>query len=758
MADLPDRLRAALGERYSIDRELGRGGMATVYLAQDLKHRRPVAIKVLHPDLAAAVGSERFLREIQIAAGLNHPHILPLHDSGAADNVLYYVMPYAEGESLRDRLERERHLPLPEAFQIAQQVAAGLSYAHGRQLVHRDIKPENILLEHGHAVIADFGIARALDAAGGTALTETGLVVGTVTYMSPEQAAGESNIDGRSDIYALGCVLYEMLAGEPPFTGPNVQAVLARRFSEPVPRIAARRDTVPAGTQTMLDRALARVPADRFATADEFAQAVAALTTAPATSAAVSVEPAQAHVLEKSVAVLPFTNLSPDPDNEYFADGMTEEIINALAQLEGLHVAARTSSFAFKGKQEDLRVIGEKLGVGVVLEGSVRKAANRLRITAQLIKVADGYHLWSDRFDRTLDDVFAIQDEIARAIADRLRVSLGTSGDHPVVKPATANLQAYELYLRGRFFWNQRGHGLFKGLQCFEEAVRLDPAYPLAHAGVADAYSLLGFYGLIRPNEAMPHAKAAAQKALSLNEHLAEAHSSLGWIHMAFDWDWDGAESEFQRAIAINPNLVAARYWYAIFLALVRGQDEQAVAEARRAVELDPLAVHPRAQLASVLYVARRFEDALAEAERALDADPTSFVACRTLGFALLELSRGEEALAVFRRAVELSQRSGWMLADLCSALGYLGRLEEAAALYDELDSRSQREYVQATMIAFAAGSMGRRDAAMAWLERAVNEHDALLCMIRYWPPIERDGFLEDPRFREILKRVGLPV
>jgi adenylate cyclase len=391
-----------------------------------------------------------------------------------------------------------------------------------------------------------------------------------------------------------------------------------------------------------------------------------------------------------------------------------------------------------------------------VLEGSVRKAANRLRITAQLIKVADGYHLWSDRFDRTLEDVFAIQDEIARAIADRLRVSLGTSGSHPVVKPPTANLQAYELYLRGRFFWNQRGHGLSKGLQCFEEAVRLDPTYPLAHAGVADAYSLLGFYGLMRPNEAMPRAKEAALRALALDEDLAEAHSSLGWIHMAFDWDWDGAESEFQRAIAINPNLVAARYWYAIFLSLVRGQDEQAVAENRRAVELDPLAVHPRAQLASVLYIARRFEEAMAEAELALEADPTSFVACRSLGYALLELGRGEEALTVFRRAVDLSQRSGWMVADLCGALAYLGQLEEAAALYDELESRSKTEYVQATMIAFAAGSMGRRDAAMAWLERAVNEHDALLCVVRHYPPLERDGLLEDPRFGEILKRIGL--
>jgi TolB-like protein/Tfp pilus assembly protein PilF len=755
MADVLDRLRTALVERYTIDRELGRGGMATVYLAQDLKHHRSVAIKVLRPELAATLGPSRFLREIQIAAGVNHPHILPLHDSGEADGFLYYVMPYAEGESLRVRLRREHQISISEALQIVRQVADGLSYAHSRGLVHRDVKPENILLEHGHAVVADFGIARAVHAAGQTSITETGIAVGTPAYMSPEQASGTGTVDGRSDIYALGCVLYEMLAGEPPFTGPTVQAIVAKRLTEPVPQITSTRDTVPAAVQGVLERALARVPADRFATAEELVGALEVPDLAVRAKAPGTAE-RRAAGSGRSVAVLPFTNLSPDPDNEYFADGMTEEIINALARFEDLHVAARTSSFAFKGKQEDLGVIAEKLGVGVVLEGSVRKAGNRLRITAQLVNVADGYQLWSDRFDRTLDDVFAIQDEIARAIADRLRVSLGTVGDGPVVKPPTENLRAYELYLRGRFFWSRRGSALLQGLQCFQEALALDPEYALAHAGVADAHTLLGFYGAMRSNEAMPRAKDAARRALALDENLAEAHSSLGLVCWMFDWDWDAAEIEFQRAIAINPKLVAARYWYAGYLSFIRGRFDEAVAEARQAVELDPLAAYPRVQLSTALYVARRFEEAAAEAEAAVRADPSFFLAHRHLGLALLDLGRIDDALVTLKRAVDLSDRNPWTVGELCRAYGHLGRVEEALALYEELESRSSTEYVQPIWLATAAWAVGLRDASFAWLERSLDEHDALLWALKFWPALGRDRWREDPRFEKVLERVGL--
>jgi eukaryotic-like serine/threonine-protein kinase len=411
------RLRAVLADRYTVGRELGRGGMAIVLLAQDQKHHRKVAIKVLKPELAAALGRERFLREIETAAGLNHPHILPLHDSGEADGFLYYVIPYVEGESLRDRLDRERQLPLDDALQIAREVADALGYAHSHNILHRDIKPGNILLSAGHALVTDFGIARAITATGGGQLTELGALVGTPAYMSPEQVDGSQYIDGRADIYSLGCVLFEMLVGEPPFRGSSLTAVIANRLSSPMPSPRAFRQLVPEAIDAAVRKAMAELPADRFATAGQFAEAL----DTPRLS-----EPTLVAVPDRSIAVLPFKNQSSDPESEYFSDGIAEEIINALAQLPGLQVAARTSSFAFKGKSADIAEVGAKLKVATVLDGSVRKAGNRVRITAQLVSVSDGYHLWSERYDSELDDVFAIQDHIARAIAQRFEVMLAS--------------------------------------------------------------------------------------------------------------------------------------------------------------------------------------------------------------------------------------------------------------------------------------------------------------------------------------------
>jgi serine/threonine-protein kinase len=415
--DLLARLRTVLADRYTMDRELGQGGMASVFLAQDQKHHRKVAIKVLKPELAAALGRERFLREIETAAGLNHPHVLPLHDSGEADGFLYYVIPYVEGESLRERLDRERQLPLEDALQVAREVADALSYAHSHNILHRDIKPGNILLSAGHALVTDFGIARAITATGGGQLTEVGALVGTPAYMSPEQVDGSQYIDGRADIYSLGCVLFEMLVGEPPFRGSSLTAVIANRLSSPMPSPRAFRQLVPEAVDAAVRKAMADLPADRFATVAQFAEALG--TTRPSGPTLVAVP-------DRSIAVLPFKNQSSDPESEYFSDGIAEEIINALAQLPGLHVAARTSSFAFKGKGADIAEVGAKLKVATVLDGSVRKAGNRVRITAQLVNVSDGYHLWSERYDSELDDVFAIQDHIARAIAQRFEVMLAS--------------------------------------------------------------------------------------------------------------------------------------------------------------------------------------------------------------------------------------------------------------------------------------------------------------------------------------------
>ena len=384
MIGLKDRLEQGLAGRYTVDRELGHGGMAVVFLARDLRHDRQVAVKVLRPEIAAEVGAERFLREIKLAAGLTHPHILPVHDSGDADGLLFYVMPAMAGRSLRERLDRERQLPVEDALRIAREVASALDYAHRHDVVHRDIKPDNILLHEGAAMVADFGIGRALSGQG--SVTQTGLAIGTPAYMSPEQASGESTIDGRSDLYSLGCVLYEMLAGEPPFTGPNMQAVITKRFVAPVPSVKAVRD-VPDVVDRVVRRALARMPVDRFGTAAELAELLRPGPTPVTSSTPPHTRAASTH---KAIAVLPFANRSADPENEYFSDGITEEIINALSKLPGLQVASRTSCFAFKGKDVDIRQAGEKLGVGSLLEGSVRKAGNRIRITVQLVNVESG--------------------------------------------------------------------------------------------------------------------------------------------------------------------------------------------------------------------------------------------------------------------------------------------------------------------------------------------------------------------------------
>ncbi len=617
MPDLAGRLEVALTGRYAIERQLGHGGTALVFLGRDPKHDRPVAIKVLRPELAVALGAERFLREIKLTARLNHPHILPLLDSGEAAGFLYYVMPYVEGESLRDRLAREHELPVEEALTIAREVADALEYAHQQGVVHRDIKPENILISAGHAVVADFGIARAIQAAGDQTVTQTGVLLGTPAYMSPEQAAGASDLDGRSDIYSLGCVLYEMWAGAPPFAGPTAQAVIAMRFTHRPPEVSSVRDGVPVWGSRAVARALARDPAERYATAAQLAAALIA----PEPGSPVQREAPT----EKSIAVLPFTNMSSDPEIEYFGDGIAEEIINALAQLPGLRVAGRSSAFSFKGKREDLRVIGDKLAVGTVLEGSVRKAGARLRITAQLVNVADGYHLWSERFDREPEDVFAIQEEIARTIAERLQVSMAGSDQKTLVRPHTENLEAYQLYLKGRGLLYRRGVAIWQALEAFRAAFELDPQYALASAGLADAYTLLGLYGVLTPRDALPHARAAAHRSVELGPELAEAHNAVAGVQL-WDWEWSGADREFRTALQLNPSYVQARCWHGMFnLQWVQGRDEEGIAEAARAVEVEPLAAYPRSMFALALSGARRHGAAVQEARRAAGLDPDAY-------------------------------------------------------------------------------------------------------------------------------------
>ncbi|MEE8550854.1 MAG: protein kinase, partial [Gemmatimonadota bacterium] len=635
--------------------EVGRGGMARVFLGRDLKHDRQVAVKILHPELASGIGQERFLREIQLAARLSHPHILPLYDSGEDDGHLYFVMPYVEGGSLRERMAREGRIPEEDTLEIARAVAGALDYAHRQGIVHRDIKPENIMIHDGVAMVTDFGIGKALSAVGGDTLTQQGALLGTPAYMSPEQIAGQVDVDGRSDLYSLGCVLYEMLTGDRVFTGPTVQAIIAKRLTEPSVSKSLKHEALPPAIEGVLAKVMSADPADRHATGSELAAALAfAVVTQPGLTASPS---GQETTGGKSIAVLPFANMSADPENEYFSDGITEEIINALTQLDDLHVAARSSSFLFRDKGTDIAEVGARLKVATVLEGSVRKSGNRVRITAQLINVADGYHLWSERYDREMDDVFAIQDEIASTIADRLKVTLSGETDEPLVKPPTANLEAYQLYLKGRYLWNKRTQqGLEDAIDYFRRAIVRDGGYALAYAGLADVYLLMGSYRQLPGRDAHAKANEAADKALALDDTVAEAHASRAQV-LREERDWRGAETEYRRAIELNPNYATAHQWYATLLAGF-GRNEEAIREIRRAEELHPLSHAIGVTVATVLFLARDYDATIEQLEKTLALEPTFFSAHAWLGIVYAGKGMYDEAIRSVEQAVELSPKN----------------------------------------------------------------------------------------------------
>ena len=785
MADPLTSLRDSLADRYVVERVLGRGGMATVYLATDRKHQRSVAIKVLDQQLAATLGAERFLREIQTAARLQHPNILALHDSGEADGSLYYVMPYVDGESLRNRLDREKRLPLDDALRIASEVAAGLAYAHARGVVHRDIKPENILFAGGapgeapHALISDFGIARATTTTGRETLTHAGMSLGTPSYMSPEQASGESRIDGRSDTYSLGCVLYEMLGGHPPFLGTTTQEILARHLRDPVPSLRTIRPDIPDTVERAVVKALAKVPEDRYATPVDFA---AALTRRPegrhrsrpwvvAAAALLAVLIAGfgfARWLDRTrtsgtaaadgiptIAVLPFANVNGDSSNAPFSDGVADELTTALGRVGGLNVVARASAFSFRRSGLDTREIGRRLGVRYIVEGRVRSADRRRRVSAELIDVASGNEIWSDTFDGDVGtaDVFTIQDSITRSIVRQVLPRIaGQALASPGRRP-TENGVAHDLYLQGRYFFERRDSAsLSRAQDYFRQAITSDSSYALAYAGLSDAYSHQSVFGFAAPGVNFPKARDYAERALALDSSLVEVHTSLGFIALFYDWDYAAAGRAFAKAIAIDPRYAPAHLFRAWYLVAVDSVSES-VAEGRLALSLDPFSSVISTRLVTFLYMSRRFEEAVAQANRTLERD-SLFIGVRAeLARVLAFVGRCQDAF-VHLDVPGFDQPVPQLVGVRGLVNAKCGRRAQAQAVLDSLRGRMREgRKVSHFGLAIIQTALGNLNEAMADLELARDERAWTMFVIKHEPVF--DPLRSNPRFVRLLKELN---
>jgi serine/threonine-protein kinase len=772
-----EKVVEAFGERYRVERELGRGGMATVYLAHDPRHARPVALKVLLPELALAVGAERFQREIRLAAGLQHPHILPVFDSGAIDAggtpLFYYTMPFVGGETLRARIDREGALPIDIALRLAREVAEALDHAHRHGIVHRDVKPENILLSDGHALLADFGIAKAVTEAGDR-LTATGLSLGTPAYMSPEQATADSRVDGRTDIYSLACVLHEMLAGEPPFTGPSAQAVIARRFSSGPPALRTLRPQLPESVDTAVARALALTPADRFSTASDFTAALDRPARAPRlplrrwpVAAAALLLAALALVFRpwdragpgapplSTVAVLPFASVGGDTADAWFAEGMADEVTTALAKVPGVRVAARSSAARYRDRDDPATEIGRALGVGAVLDGTVRRAAERLRVSVELTSAADGLVLWNDRFDREAGDVFAVQDEIAAAVVSALRGRLGTRDSAALAPRGTSDLVAYDAYLKGRFAWSKRGErGLRDAIGYFSAAVARDPRFARGHAGLAMAYVVIPFFARSFPaDSALPLAEASAERALVLDSTLSDAHLALANLHK-MRWRFPEAERHFRMALALAPDDPAVVHWFGVHL-YSTGRPTEAVRWLRRGAELDPFGTAISSDYSAALWAAGKYEEALSEVRRGLGLDSAKSDTRFVLGLIHYALGNADSALRAFGDA----RRYGTgvdVRAYESASLRLRGDTVRADSLYRVLRRDREAGTLFAFDLAAAAASAGDRDAALDAIEETFAERHMFVTELSVPCDPVYEPIRSDTRFIAALTGAGM--
>jgi serine/threonine protein kinase/cytochrome c-type biogenesis protein CcmH/NrfG len=756
---------------YHILEKLGEGGMGVVYLARDTKLGRQVAVKFLPEDVAKDRDAlERFRREARIASSLNHPNICVVHDLGEHQGRPYIVMERLEGRTLRAAL-LARLPEINELLTLAIQIADALDAAHAKGIVHRDIKPSNLFVTpRGDIKVLDFGLAKLPRAPGfdsddtstyahddrtsASNLSTPGVAMGTVAYMSPEQARGEE-VDARTDMFSLGVLLYEMATGAAPFHGPTLAVVFDEILNKTPPSPSRVKSSVPERLSQIIFKAIEKQKEFRYQSAREMVADLKRLrrdweSGVSRTSGEFETPPSR-----PSIAVLPFVNLSADPENEYFSDGLTEDLIGALSKLEGLRVVARSSSFQFKGKPADLRTVGQMLNVSTVLEGSVRRAGNQLRVNAQLVKASDGYQIWSERYDAELENIFQVQDRISRAIVGALQVTLGAGQSSTLIPSPTHNLEAYAAYLRGRHWWNKRAiEAMRRARECFQQALAADPQYALAYAGLADCFITPAYYGVARPADVIPHGRAAAEKARKLDPRLAEPLASLAMIAATHDFAWPEAERLFQQAFALSPNYATARSWYAFFHLVPLGRLEEARVENQKAQRLDPLNVTIAAVAGAIDYYAKDHAAALRGLQSALELDPDFPFAHYFLGQAYAATGERQKAVAAFQKADQALGFSPTSLGQLAHRLARWGQAEEARAVLMRLQEAAAKQFVPAVCFSWAHLGLGEPHRALEFLQQACEERSGPLIWIQVDPVF--DALRADPQFAGVLRKMGL--